>query len=235
MGYFIARVQDDYAILKDETGKKKAKEYWDEYDEVYPIERPFYHMYTLYQKEGKDIDYFLKALYQSYHFELYYNKDYDKRGEERIKVLSEYSGENIEKIVQMQWVKEELFIGKENEEAEFYKVIHKDELKIIEAKSLLQFFDSQTTLEIGEKEVKTLLGLTDKQLEYVWRKGQLFLYELSDKQQQTLLNYIKSQKDYTAEKMISWDTNGFYETVGDYYIFPDEQTLKYRLKEMMKK
>lgn len=61
----------------------------------------------------------------------------------------------------------------------------------------------------------------------------LLLYALTDEEINKLKRIVKTM--YSKEEMTMLETNGFYETVGEYCIFPDKDTLKNRTKNLLKR
>lgn len=134
----------------------------------------------------------------------------------------------------MNWNKQELFIETSDGKQVRYNVIHKDELEIFAERKLRNFIQNRNSIQTKKDKVRKLFGLKEIELEQIWESGKSLLYELSDKQKECLKEYIKKHPNYSVFKMISWDTDGCYDEVGDYYLLPDKLTMKDSMRNMLK-
>ena len=228
--YFIAKNENVIRILESASFAVPSF-YWKEYDEVYPILDNLKSVYNSYKNANEDPTPLLNAIFLSHQALMFFDSGCDKRNAERRKLLGEYLDIEPTQFIIRPKDKEQLLFNDNNGELMQYSVVHKDELEWTAEKNLNAMFRKHA-LEMEKERLIEVLGLGESEMAKVWNENRVYLKNLSTFDRESLKNYFKT--NFSNEKFVEWKTNGFYETVGEYYLFPSKEALQARMRSVLK-
>lgn len=238
MAYYILKNGNGYHIHEEK--REKDIEFIEKMlktcDAVYPISSNVYHIYRIFDKKKGNVPMLLESIFETCDQENMFAKLYDKHSSARIKALAEYSGIHKNEITQFTYNKFLLFFGDSNGDSygNMYYVVQKEELNKAAFKSIKNMFDTaDDSIPVKKADAKKALGYTSEQMKEIWNSKEkgLIPWEISEAEIEKLEQYLITS--YPYEKLIGYETNGYYEISGDYYLFPTKNTMKNRLRQQI--